>query len=512
VSDWTDGYVADIDYTYGYYAELNPLRTTMPLLNVGLAAPTIGAACELGFGQGISVNIHAAASRVAWYGTDFNPSHAALAQSLAAVSGADAKLFDQSFAEFCNRTDLPDFDYIALHGIWSWISAENQQVIVDFLRRKLKVGGILYVSYNTQPGFAAMVPFRRLLMQHAEMAPGTGRGVLGRIDAALSFAQQLLPLNPIFAVANPTIGERLKAMQGHNRNYLAHEYFNRDWCAMLFSEMAEKLSQAKLGFACSAHYLDHIDAVNLSPDQQKFLSDIADPQFRQTVRDFVVNQQFRRDYWIKGPRRLPALEQAEALRRIRLMLVVGPRTDITFSITSPLGTREMNRRVYDAVLDVLADYQPKTMGELEQALGPVGLRLGAIYEAIMVLAGKGDVAFVQDDDTQQHVKSQTDRYNQRMLDRARADGELLYLATPVTGGGIAVPRFYQLFLLARQQGQQTVEDMARFAWDILAPQGQRLIKDGKTLDSPEDNLTELTNVARDFADKRLPMLQVLKVA
>ena len=73
------------------------------------------------------------------------------------ASGAAAKLFDQAFAEFCARPDLPDFDFIGLHGIWSWISDENRAVIVDFIRRKLKVGGVLYISYNTQPGWAAIV-------------------------------------------------------------------------------------------------------------------------------------------------------------------------------------------------------------------------------------------------------------------------------------------------------------------------------------------------------------------
>src|SRR6185437_14649518 len=111
----------------------------------------------------------------------------------------------------------------ALHGIWSWISEENERVIIDFIRRKLRVGGVLYVSYNTQPGLSGMVPFRHLLMQHADMLGGSGRGIVGRIDAALGFAERLLPLNPAFAVANPTIGERFKAMQGHNRSYLAHE-------------------------------------------------------------------------------------------------------------------------------------------------------------------------------------------------------------------------------------------------------------------------------------------------
>lgn len=94
MSDWTAGYVADIGYTFGYYTELNPLRVKLAFLNAGLVFPEAGTACELGFGQGVSANIHAAASSCQWYGTDFNPAQAGFAQELATVSGAGAKLGD----------------------------------------------------------------------------------------------------------------------------------------------------------------------------------------------------------------------------------------------------------------------------------------------------------------------------------------------------------------------------------------------------------------------------------
>jgi hypothetical protein len=58
--DWTSGYVADIGYTFGYYEELNPGRVRLAFLNQGLVFPEVGAACELGFGQGLSANFHAA--------------------------------------------------------------------------------------------------------------------------------------------------------------------------------------------------------------------------------------------------------------------------------------------------------------------------------------------------------------------------------------------------------------------------------------------------------------------
>ena len=61
---------------------------------------------------------------------------------------------------------------------------ENRAVIVDFIRRKLKVGAVLYISYNTQPGWAAMVPMRDLLTEHCDVMGAAGQGIVGRIDAA----------------------------------------------------------------------------------------------------------------------------------------------------------------------------------------------------------------------------------------------------------------------------------------------------------------------------------------
>jgi len=83
-----------------YYTELSPQRIKFAFLNAGLSCPEMGTACELGFGQGMSANIHAAASVTSWHGTDFNPSQAGYAQELAAVSGSGARLFDEKGNRF----------------------------------------------------------------------------------------------------------------------------------------------------------------------------------------------------------------------------------------------------------------------------------------------------------------------------------------------------------------------------------------------------------------------------
>jgi len=510
VSDWTAGYVADIGYTFGYYAELNPLRVKLAFLNAGLHFPEVGVACELGFGQGVSANIHAAASVTAWYGTDFNPAQASFAQELSEVSGANAKLYDESFADFANRDDLPDFDYIGLHGIWSWISDENRGVIVDFIRRKLKVGGVLYISYNTQPGWAAMVPMRDLLTEHSDVMGRSGMGIVNRIDEALVYVDKLIATNPAYLRANPQIIERINKIKEQNRNYIAHEYFNKDWLPMPFSKMAEWLASAKVQFACSAHYLEHIDSINLTVEQQALMQETPDAMFRQTVRDFMVNQQFRKDYWVKGARALTPLQRAEKLREQKIMLMLD-RNDVSLTVTGSLGEAKMTESIYSPILDILADHKAYTFGQIEQKVQGNNISFTQLNETILLLASTGVIASVQDDHVINKAKKTTEKLNVHIMNHARGSTDIAYLSSPVTGGGVMVNRFTQLFLLATHLGKKKPVDWAEFVWEILVAQGQKIVKNGEPLNTKEENIAELLIQANTFAEKQLPIFKALQL-
>jgi SAM-dependent methyltransferase len=509
MNDWTAGYIADIGYTFGYYPEMNPLRMKLAFLGAGLVCPEVRTACELGFGQGMSTNLHAAATDVQWYGTDFNPAQAAFAQELAAAGGAGARLFDESFAEFANRADLPDFDLIALHGIWSWISDENRHCIVDFVRRKLKVGGVLYVSYNTLPGWASFAPMRHLLTQHAEVIGAGGRGIASRVDGALAFAEKLLEQKPGYAIAHPHIGDRLQQLKTKTRHYLAHEYFNRDWDPMHFATMLDWLAPAKVSYACPAHLLDQVSELQLSAGQQQFLNDIPDANFRESVRDFMTHQHFRRDYWIKGARTLNPLEKTETLRAQRVMLATH-RANVPLKVTGSRGEAQLSEQAYKPLLDVLADHQPRTVAELERQL--VQMPLNTLMQCLVVLCGAGHVWPAQTDAQAEAARASSDRLNHKLLQRSRVDGDIPYLASPITGGGVQVGRIPQLCLLARQQGLKTPEEWARYGLDFMLALSQRLVKDGQALEKPEDTFNELMGQARTFAEEELPKLKALRIA
>lgn len=507
--DWTAGYVADIGYSSQYYAELNPARLPIALLNAGYAPPRIRTACELGFGQGVSVNMHAAAQPdVEWYGNDFNPSHAAFAAGLAEAAGSKAQLTDESFAEFFAREDLPDFDYIGLHGVWSWISDENRALIVDFIRRKLRVGGVVYISYNTLPGWAAAMPLRQLMAQHAATLSAPGLATETKVEAALAHVEALFAAEPAYLAANPQVAERFAQMKGMDRRYLAHEYFNRDWKPMYFGEVAEMLSSAKLSFACSANYSDMLDDIWITPAQKALLDAAPTDLLTQGLRDFIVNQQFRKDVWIKGGETPSPQRRTHMLMEQRIALVAPVES---VSMTLELNGRQvtLQEEIYRPILQLLSDHQSHTIGEIQAVVAAAGIDPQVVLQAAVVLIATNLVVPVQSIQAAIDAKAKVERMNASIMRRVQQGEEFPFLASALLGGAVAIDRVTQLIAGAVQGGASTPEAVAHQVWAILSAEGRAMIKDGKAIETVEGNLAELHVQAEVFLKQKSPLLQAL---
>ncbi len=512
-TDWNEGYFTDVGYTYGYYREISPVFQRFCLLLNGFASPEAGAEanhCELGFGQGVSINIHAASNPGHYIGTDFNPAQAAHASSLAAASGNRARLFDHSFEQLLNRDDLPQFDSISLHGIWTWVSRDNHKTITEFARRYLKPGGVFYNSYNCFPGWSPAYPLRQLFALHDRYA-AKPHSAEARVDAALKFTQSMLDAQPNYLKAAPYLPKKLEGIMEQNRHYVAHEYFNREWNCMYFTDVVDALTPAKLEFACTATPLDTVDAVNLNQEGQAFLAGIDHPLLRQQARDYFVNQQFRKDLYLRGAMRVTPIEQRQRLLDTRLVLLQQAET-VPFKVNGAVGEATLQEAIYRPIINLLADkqYAPKTIREIAQLQST--MNWGQILQAVAILVGMNAVAPCQDENAVKAVGKRCAALNQHLFERARLGGEVAYLASPVLGAGIAVNRFEQLYLHFFQAGKKTAVDAAQGVWQILAQQGQKIIKEGKTLESQEENLAELTQQAKTFLDTRLPIMRALQIA
>lgn len=498
MSSWTSGYVAEIGYTYGFYGELTPAVLAFAALARDRQAPDVQerlAYCELGCGQGFTTNLLAAANpRIDFHATDFNPSHIVGARALAAAAGTtNVHFHDRSFADFIDEPGLPPFDIIVLHGIYSWISPENRRCIVAFIARHLKAGGMVYISYNALPGWAAAIPLRRLFFDQAEA--GTGP-ILGRVDEALRFAEQLQALDARYFTANPAMKDRLGLIKGQSRTYLAHEYFNRDWTPFFHADVVADLADARLTWIGTAELLDHVDAFSLTPDQQAMLSTLGDPIRREGVRDYLINRQFRRDLFIRGPVDLPPAAAAEQWRDLRLVLMLQ-RAEVPASVTCLMGNATLQPEVFGPILAGL-ERGPVTVGDLMRDPLVADLGWARLRQAVIVLIGAGHVqpCLPAAGDA---VRSQSTRaFNLAVCRQARISDSFGHLASPVTGGAIPVNRILQLLLLGIWEGRS---DPVGFAWDALRHSGQRLIQSGTVMTTEADNIAELATQYESYERK-----------
>ncbi len=500
--NWNEGYVSDIDYTFGFYRELSPSWIDFATLLRGIKHTYNSdrfTYCELACGQGLTSNLLAACYPMGeFYANDYNPQHIVTARSLAEGAGlTNIRFYEDSFKEFVER-DLPEFDFICLHGIYSWISKENRQAIVNFIRKNLKPGGVVYVSYNCMPGWAAATPMQYLMLWQSKRTIGN---IAEKLNSAIELIKKMIELNAGYFVQNPSLKNRYERFSNLDRQYLIHEYFNEHWQALYFQQVAEEMKEAKLSFVASASILEQVDNLTIPPQLLPLYNTITEVLDREQMKDFMINAQFRRDLFYRGVGKLAGSEHFQLLQNQRFILIVQPK-DVKYEQTFTAGQVKLQEQTYQPIVEALQD-KVLSFGEMMQQLK--GITPQNLFQALVVLCGLSYVHPVVD--RYEERKTITDKINRFIIERSPHLVQLSFLASPVIGSGITVNRVEQLFLLANYQQKNPVD----FSWQILASQNQKLVTEGKVLETPEENIAHLQKAYEEFNLNRLPLLQKLGV-
>jgi SAM-dependent methyltransferase len=509
MADWGSGYVIDTAYVHDFCRVQAPAILSFAALAKSVIAPgglgeELGY-CDLGCGQGVTANVIAAANpRTRVFAADFNPTHIAGARALAQAAGLQNIEFREAdFVELSNDASLPEFDIISLHGVYSWISAENRQAIVGFMRRRLKPGGLVYISYDAMPGWAGMAPLRRLMVQLQAARPQASSKKA--LENALALVDRLKDTGAHFYRMYPHVSAQLERLSKLPSSYLAHELLTRDWQAFSFVDLATELADAKLTYLGSAHLTDHVDRVNFTEEQQGLLAQVADPLINETMRDIIVGRQFRRDVFAKGFTPLAPLPARERWLATRFALS-SPPEDVKLTFETPLGSFQLRSEIYQPVIDALAD-GPITLRELVERLPKSRLGWASLTDAIKVLVGRGELQPALPADDQAVRAQSTQAFNAAVMARAKETAALGYLASPVTGGGVRVDPFAQLFLQARRKA---VADPVALMTSLAAMSGETFEKDGRKL-SPEETRAEVAAKAARVDDSIVPLLKRLGI-
>jgi len=507
MAEWGSGYVTDISYVHDFCRVQTPPMLALAALCGGIEVPGgAGEAltyCDLGCGQGYTANLIAAANPAAQVlGIDFNPCHIANARTLARDAGlANIDFREQSFDDAAADPATPHFDIVAMHGVFSWISAKNRSAIVTLLAKRLKPGGLLYISYDCMPGWAGVAPLRQIMARRFAPRPDLPSSVA--LERALAYSDALRAADARFHRMFPNVEAQLERLKKTPRAYLAHELLTRDWEAFSFGQVADELAEAKLAYVGSAYLMDSVDRVNFTEAQQQFLAGLDDATLREETRDMLLGRQFRRDVFAKGfAATSPARLRAKWLDTRFAMTSTDKDFDLNFE--TALGKLQLRPDVHGQLVDVLRT-GPMTLREAIARSSNAATSWQSMTDAIKVLVGRGDLqpALPAAGDTKRASSIAT--FNRAVLARAIDSAEFGFLASPVTGGAVKVDRLAQLYLLARQQKLDPAETLAKLAQQT-GPTGD----DGAALSIEAGQALAQKEVAR-IESELLPMLKKLGI-
>lgn len=453
MSSWSDGYVSDVEYLPGFYVEQTPNHIQLACLLNGFQPPLSSPSfnyCELGCGQGTTASIIAAAYPFAKIlATDFNPAQIARAQRQAKESGLhNIKFLEASFEELSVRDDFEPFDIVSLHGVWSWISDENRGFIIEFLRRMVKPGGAVAVSYNSMPGWTSILPFQRMLLERAKLSSERSDR---RVVQALDFIEMMQKAG-CSVVGNTEFFSRFRPSnktrnEAEHAVYLAHEYLNENWRPMYCLDTFKILDAAKLDFVASASLLDNFSDLMLTADQKKICDSFPQIGFRELIKDYFVNRPFRRDVYIKGAQKITDSKRNELIENISLALMV-PHSALKYNLNTPAGEAQLPREIYERIYDSLSA-GPKPISSLldkvKRAENVTGTEIAGL------LVGSGQAVSIHWENSAGAGAS--DLFNRNAIEKVLRKEELTAtLAIPKIGSGLNINAIEAVILSLLRSG------------------------------------------------------------
>lgn len=438
-----DGYVSGISYPRRYYRELNPASIAFAALQTGYQAPRLDRPfryLDLGCAHGYSTTLFAALfPHGEFEGVDIDPAHIASAEQLRrAAEIGNAAFTTASFAAMVTAADAPaqDCDFIVLHGVMSWVSAEVRRDIAAVIAHRLKPGGIVYVSYNCQPGWAAKMPLRELLLEAYDRA--TGATVVARLQNAILLLRGLADSGAHYIDSHPAVLSLLEMIETQDAGYLAHEFLNRHWTIFYHRDMAAEMQALGLGFLGSADAADNVPLLAVPQKPAALMAAQPDPVLRETLRDMALNRQFRRDLYGRAQRPLSLADYIAAWRETSFVPAL-PRAACSLTVKRAFGDVTLDEQVFAPLLDRLAE-GPAAFDELCAVTSIGSWGIGDQLQAIQLLVAAdfarpivGGAAVAADSPAVR-------RFNDAAIAAARENGVAeVAVAEPAWSGGRLVP-------------------------------------------------------------------------
>ncbi len=232
--------------------ERHPQRLAVIAHLLGVSAPKLENASILEIGCSTGANLFPVAlqySQAKLVGLDLSESQIAQANVIKDSLG----LSHISFVQGDIRTfsyESQSFDYILCHGVFSWVSGDVQEAILELFEKGLRPNGVALVSYNCNPGWHMRGVTRNILSLFdnkqltADKRIAQARSVLASGEDALVDA---------FRPYGLQLRDEFERSHKRSDSFFLHELLEENTSAFRVTEVVERARAHNLHYLGDAH-------------------------------------------------------------------------------------------------------------------------------------------------------------------------------------------------------------------------------------------------------------------
>jgi SAM-dependent methyltransferase len=215
---------------------------------------------------------------------------------------------------------LGKFDYIIVHGMFSWIDEQVRQKILDITRDCLAEQGIAYISYNTLPGWNMVKSIRDMMKYHGNFFNDT-REKINQGKMFLNFVKNSLDgeNSPYSNFLKQEIG----IISNQSDAYLRHDHLETINQPYYFCDFMAQANNSGLQYLADAN-LPSMFLGNMPAKVAQQLSTVKDIVRLEQHMDFIYNRRFRATLLCKGGIKLNRNLSMDNIKQFYLSCKIAP--------------------------------------------------------------------------------------------------------------------------------------------------------------------------------------------
>ncbi len=243
-----------IPYISTFQSQIFPGKMATMATLLGMKPAAIGNCryLELGCGEGDNlIGFAYSLPESEFIGVDLSAKHIETANRSVAELGLKNIRFLQLDVMKIERGEFGEFDYIAAHGLFSWVPDFVREKVLTIYSEMLAENGVGYLSYNTLPGGYLRQMSREMMLFHSQDEPPTLQKVEKGLSI-LSFLQESTKADPYF---NEIIKNEIGFVTNHDPVSIFHDEFGEINQPFYFHEFAKLAAAHDLQYLSEAEYI-----------------------------------------------------------------------------------------------------------------------------------------------------------------------------------------------------------------------------------------------------------------